>query len=70
MCLETLENIYVYTQNMTGSGMNETTGNPTEGPMEDHILRCQFPRDIFTLEQSRRRANVMQALVTDEIPLK
>ena len=45
------------TQNMTGSGMN-TTDSPTEDP----LLRRQFPRDIFTLEQKRMGAIILHIL--------
>ena len=46
------------TQIMTGSGMN-TTDSPTTEPTEDPLLRRQFPRDIFTLEQKRKGAIIL-----------
>lgn len=49
------------TQNMTGSGMNTTEDGPTE-PTEDPLLRRQFPRDIFTLEQKRQGAIILHIL--------
>ena len=39
--------------------MNATIDNTMKGPMEDHLSRRQFPRDILTLEQKRKGAIIL-----------
>ena len=49
--------------NTTGSGMNETRNNITEGPTEEPPPpRRQFPPDIFSLEQKRMGAIILHII--------